>query len=616
MPAIGARPSAVCAHCGHAPDARNCVAARLAGAADTAAHDTAMPPATRRRRRPRARRRVRCCGPRWWRCCWWRRRCWSLLTVQLRGGPRAGRVRGPSPPSAAGEVRRDLLRTLQDLQALQALRARGATQPGRPRRAALLRERRELRRIERRDARCASSRGRRHAVPRPRCSRSSRAADIEAEADVACAAARRGAAPTFSRSYFVPLRRRPRARGDRPVPAGAGTRRDDRLPGRHLRAGGAARRRRCRRSSIAQPRAVVRRSRRHAAGARRRGARRRRLRAQQLVDLPGNTLLLRVDSAAGAAEPDPQPAHRAGARPVDRAVRRWCCCWRATCAGALRAEQRLAEALAFRKAMEDSLVTGLRARDLQGRITYVNPAFCEMVGFSADELLRPRAAPPPYWPPELRRANTSSARPAPRPAGRARRPREGFESVFMRKDGERFPVLIYRGAADRRRTGAQTGWMSAVLDISEQRRVEELSRASQERLQATARLATVGEMASLLSHELNQPLAAIASYATGSLNLLRCRPPARGHRADAAPGAAAHRRAGRARRPGDQERARLRAPPRPGARAGRGRGADRRGAAAGAPAGAQAAACASRSTCPTPACRACCATARWSSRCC
>ena len=59
----------------------------------------------------------------------------------------------------------------------------------------------------------------------------------------------------------------------------------------------------------------------------------------------------------------------------------------------LRAEQDLADALAFRKAMEDSLVTGLRARDLKGRITYVNPAFCHMVGFSAQELLgmpRPR----------------------------------------------------------------------------------------------------------------------------------------------------------------------------------------------------------------------------------
>lgn len=49
-------------------------------------------------------------------------------------------------------------------------------------------------------------------------------------------------------------------------------------------------------------------------------------------------------------------------------------------------------------------------------------------------------------------------------------------------------------------------------------------RQSQERLQRSARLATLGEMASMLSHELNQPLAAIASYATGSLNLLETEP--------------------------------------------------------------------------------------------
>jgi two-component system sensor histidine kinase DctS len=99
-------------------------------------------------------------------------------------------------------------------------------------------------------------------------------------------------------------------------------------------------------------------------------------------------------------------------------------------------------------------------------------------------------------------------------------PREGFESVFIRKDGTRFPVLIFEAPLINV-LGKQTGWMSAFLDISEQRRIEELSRASQERLQATARLATVGEMASLLSHELNQPLAAISSYATGSLNLIK-----------------------------------------------------------------------------------------------
>jgi two-component system sensor histidine kinase DctS len=182
----------------------------------------------------------------------------------------------------------------------------------------------------------------------------------------------------------------------------------------------------------------------------------------------------------------------------------------------LKAERDLADALAFRKAMEDSLVTGLRARDLQGRITYVNPAFCQMVGFSAEELMG-QSVNAPYWPPEL--ADEYRKRQSIRLAGNAP-PREGFESVFMHKDGTRFPVLIIEAPLINAQ-GVQTGWMSAFLDIREQRRVEELSRASQERLQATARLAMVGEMASLLSHELNQPLAAISSYATGSLNLMK-----------------------------------------------------------------------------------------------
>ena len=161
--------------------------------------------------------------------------------------------------------------------------------------------------------------------------------------------------------------------------------------------------------------------------------------------------------------------------------------------------------------------------------------------------------------------------------------------------------------------------MSAVLDISEQRRIEELSRQQQERLQATARLATVGEMASLLSHELNQPLAAIASYATGSLNLMDDAARRRGARrrdaGDAAPGDPAHRRAGRARRPRDQERARLRAAARAGARGDR---APTQLIDAVLPlVRLQARKSGTRVEvdCRRPR-RACCATARWSSRCC
>jgi two-component system, LuxR family, sensor histidine kinase DctS len=188
--------------------------------------------------------------------------------------------------------------------------------------------------------------------------------------------------------------------------------------------------------------------------------------------------------------------------------------------------------------MEDSLSTGLRARDMQGVITYVNPAFCAMVGFEPAELLAARspdadaAAPapselsypspyaPPYWPPEYAVEYQQRQKRRLEGEGRTDRElREGFETVFMRKNGERFPVMIYEAPLVDGQ-GRQTGWMSAVLDMSAQRRVEEISRQQQDRLQATARLATVGEMASLLSHELNQPLAAIASYASGSLNLI------------------------------------------------------------------------------------------------
>jgi two-component system sensor histidine kinase DctS len=237
--------------------------------------------------------------------------------------------------------------------------------------------------------------------------------------------------------------------------------------------------------------------------------------ARQLLDLPGNTMVLRLESRLGLPGLFPNVltalvtamslALMAVLFLLGRDTRR-----------RLKAEHDLGEALAFRKAMEDSVITGLRARDLSGRITYVNPAFCQMVGLPAHELLN-QSLPSPYWPPEL--ANAYHQRQAIRLAGNTL-PREGHESVFMRPDGTRFPVLIMEAPLINA-VGKHTGWMSAILDVSEQRRTEELSRASQDRLQATARLAMVGEMASLLSHELNQPLAAISSYATGSLNLLK-----------------------------------------------------------------------------------------------
>ena len=146
--------------------------------------------------------------------------------------------------------------------------------------------------------------------------------------------------------------------------------------------------------------------------------------ARQLLDLPGNTMVLRLESRIGLPALFPNVltalvtamslALLAVLFLLARDTRR-----------RIKVEHDLSEALAFRKAMEDSVLTGLRARDLAGRITYVNPAFCQMVGIPAKDLLN-QSFPSPYWPPEL--AETYKQRQTIRLAGN-NLPREGHESL-------------------------------------------------------------------------------------------------------------------------------------------------------------------------------------------
>ncbi len=308
--------------------------------------------------------------------------------------------------------------------------------------------------------------------------------------------------------------------------------------------------------------------------------------------------------------------------------------------GRKSAEEALRAEYAFRKSMEESLITGLRAIDLTGRITYVNPAFCSMTGWSQEELVGSQA-PFPYWPRDNREALQQTL--ALTLAGNA--PSTGFEKRIRRKNGERMDARFYISPLIDA-AGRQTGWMASVTDITEpkriraqlqvaherfvvvldgldaavyvadaasdeilfanrafksiygfdavgrrvgefglptppntlwydvdprrlspddvprelydgelrndhserwyhirerairwvdgrvvrmaiatdvtdRKRVDEENRAQQERLQRTSRLITMGEMASTLAHELNQPLGAIANYAMGCVNRLK-----------------------------------------------------------------------------------------------
>jgi two-component system sensor histidine kinase DctS len=229
-------------------------------------------------------------------------------------------------------------------------------------------------------------------------------------------------------------------------------------------------------------------------------------------DLPGATIVLATDSVKGAPKLLPNLLVGSVIVLALGLVLSLLALWRHI-ARTVAAENALRQQMAFRTAMEDSLLTGLRARDLEGRVTYVNPAFCRMVGLPADELLG-KKPPMPYWVPEAMEEYEQRFQKI--LAGQAT---PQYETVFQRADGTRVPVLIFEAPlvdSD----GRHTGWMSSVLDITDRKRAEELSRRQQEKLETSARLATMGEISSMLAHELNQPLAAISSYTAGALNVL------------------------------------------------------------------------------------------------
>ena len=141
----------------------------------------------------------------------------------------------------------------------------------------------------------------------------------------------------------------------------------------------------------------------------------------------------------------------------------------------LKAQQALLAETNFRRAMENSMLTGMRAMDLQGRITYVNAAFCMMTGWSESELVG-RTAPFPYWPESDREELTTLL--GQELAGKTTQ--GGVQVRVKRRDKSVFDARLYVAPLIDA-LGTQTGWVTSMTDITEPNRVREQLSASHQR---------------------------------------------------------------------------------------------------------------------------------------
>jgi two-component system sensor kinase FixL len=164
----------------------------------------------------------------------------------------------------------------------------------------------------------------------------------------------------------------------------------------------------------------------------------------------------------------------------------------------------------------DSVADAIISIDARQRVLLFNPAAERMFGIeTAAALGQPLER---FIPERFRRAHDDHVRRFKETGVTKRRMGALGALSALRANGEEFPIeaSISQAVVSGERV------LTVVLrDISERMRVESELQATQVKLSHIARLSTMGEMASGLSHEINQPLTAIATYAQALENMLR-----------------------------------------------------------------------------------------------
>ena len=150
--------------------------------------------------------------------------------------------------------------------------------------------------------------------------------------------------------------------------------------------------------------------------------------------------------------------------------------------------------------------------DPMGNIEYVNPKFTEITGYSAAEVLglNPRILKSGYHTAEFYQNLWETITSGEVWSGEFRNRKKSGELFW--ENASISPILNEKGEI--------SSFVTVKEDITERKQAEDVARQHLAELAHVSRLSTMGEMATGMAHELNQPLAAIKAFADAGLQLL------------------------------------------------------------------------------------------------
>jgi two-component system sensor histidine kinase TtrS len=166
----------------------------------------------------------------------------------------------------------------------------------------------------------------------------------------------------------------------------------------------------------------------------------------------------------------------------------------------------------------DSVAEGIYGVDVNGCATFVNKAMERMTGWRAEELIGNETH-------EIMHHTRADGDPHPREdcpvyaTFRDEQSRFVDDDVFWRRSGTSFPVE-YSATPIRDEQGQCIGTVVVCRDITERREAAERFRRQEAEQAHFTRLSTLGEMASGIAHELNQPLTAITTNARACVRMI------------------------------------------------------------------------------------------------